>query len=120
MTNLSLAIFLGVILTIIGFSCHKFYKEKQYRVMIAFTILGAVLAYYFKGITDARTAVGGIGVEGIFMAVTVMIIFLMDGIIGQFVSIYLSKEHSRNSKIAVSIGGIFMIVSSIMTLINIL
>ncbi len=121
MTNLSLAIFLGVIITVLIFACIKFYKEKQYRVMLSFTIIGGVAAYYFKRLTEAKLALGGgIGVEGLFMAVTIMIIFLLDGVIGQYVSIYLSKDHSKTSKIIVSILGIFVILNSFIMVINIL
>lgn len=121
MTNLYLPIFLGLILTALIFSCLRFYKEKQYRIMISFTLLGAIAAYYFKGLTEAKLALGGgIGVEGIFMAVTIFIIFLLDGVIGQFMSIYLNGNHSKNRKIVVAIGGIFIILYSLLMMINIL
>lgn len=121
MTNLSVSIFLGAILTALVFSGIKFYKEKQYRIMISFAVLGLIAAYYFKGLTDAKVALGGgIGVEGLFMAVTVMIVFLLNGMIGQFVSIFLKKSNSKNGKIAVATGGIFVILSSLLMLVKLL
>lgn len=89
--------------------------------MLSFTLLGLIAAYYFKGLTEAKLALGGgIGVEGLFMAVTVMVVFLLNGIIGQSVSIYLKKSSSKNGKIAVATGGIFIILSSLLMLVKLL
>lgn len=117
--SIAVVAFLGVLAGVLAYSLYKFYKEKQYKVMVLFTLLGAVFAYYFKGLTEAKLATGGgIGVEGIFMAVTVMIVFLLDGIIAQNMTIYLKKSNHKGKKIAIATGSIFIIVSSLMMLIK--
>lgn len=119
--RLSVWIFLAVLMSLVVFSGYRFYKEKAYKVMLGFLVCGGILAYYFKGLTEAKLALGGgIGTEGLFVAITVMIIFILDGIIAQFLSIALKKPRSRNSKIALSIGGIFIILSSLSSLLKLL
>lgn len=89
--------------------------------MLSFTLLGLVAAYYFKGLTEAKLALGGgIGVEGLFMAATVMIVFLLNGMVGQFASIYLKKSFSKNGKVIVATGSIFIILSSLLMLVKLL
>ena len=106
-------LFLASLIGLLAFSIYRFYKERSYKVMLIFTLLGLVFGYYFKGLTDTKLASGGgIGVEGLFVAVTVMIIFLLDGIIAEFLNIALKRPLSKNRKIILSIGGIFIIISS--------
>lgn len=105
-------IFLAGFIALLAFSIYRFYKENAYRVMIGFTALGFVMAYYFKGVTEAKHVTGGsIGTEGLFMGITVLLMFIISGIIGQFLSIALKKTQSKNHKIALSISGIFVILS---------
>lgn len=118
--NIIAILILFVFVIGLSFSLYHFYKEKSYRVMISFTALGIILGYYFKGLTEARIAGGGIGTEGIFMAVTVFFIMLINGVIAQFLSIMLKKPHAKNKKIAYSIGGVFIIVTLLMMLMRLL
>lgn len=89
--------------------------------MGSFTVLGLVLAYYFKGLTEAKLALGGgIGTEGLFVAVTVLILMLFNGVLGQFLSIALKKPLSKGLKIGLSIGVLFIIISSLRLLLALL
>jgi hypothetical protein len=117
--NPNIIIFLVLTLAGLVFSLYRFYKEKAYRVMLSFTAIGLVVGYYAKGLTDAKLASGGgIGTEGLFVAVTVIFIFILDGVIGQFLSIMLKKPYGKPFKIGLSIGGTFVILSSLMLLLR--
>ncbi len=100
----------------LAFSFYRFYKEKSYKVMLSFTALGLIFGYYFKGLTEARLTTSSTGTEGIFLAFTVFLIMVINGVVAQFLSIMLKKPHSKNKKIAYSIGGVFIIVTLFMML----
>lgn len=105
----------------LAYSLYQFYLARSFRVMGSFAVLGFVLAYYFKGLTEAKLALGGgIGTEGLFVAVTVMILMLFNGVLGQFLSIALKKPLSKGLKIGLSIGVLFIIISSLRLLLTLL